>query len=161
MKKLILLFVFVLSSVAVSYAQNYDSAVGLRLGYPTSITYKKFISEKNAIEVFGGFRSRTFYSEIRVNAAYLIHTDIESVEGLRWYYGAGVGAAFYSYDFTTDDSGIGFTVSGYAGLEYTFADLPLTISVDWVPTYFIGGGSSGFGADGGALAVRYILGRDD
>jgi len=160
MKKMILPFLFVLGAMATSYAQNYDSAIGLRLGLPTSITYKKFLSESNAAELWGGFRSYGNTSEMSVNAAYQIHTDIESVDQLQWYYGAGAGVALYSSDSGNDNGGIGVSVAGYLGLEYTFSDLPIVMSIDWVPSFLIGGERPGIGFGAGALAVRYIIGGE-
>ena len=159
MKNLLLVLVFLFGTFSVSQAQDYNSAVGLRFGYPLSVTYKTFLNETAAAEVYAGFRNYAFYKEFRVNAAYLLHNEISSVDRLKWYYGAGPGLAFYSYDslFGGDEGGISLTISGYLGLEYTLDGTPLSFSVDWVPTYFLGGFGSGFGADNGALSVRYVL----
>ena len=140
-----------LGFLGMGQAQDYQSAVGVRLGYPLSATYKMFLNETAAVEGYVGFRSRLGITETRVNAAYQIHNAIESVDGLKWYYGAGPGLALYS-------GGISMALSGYIGLEYTLADTPVSFSVDWVPTYILGE-ASGFGAGDGAIAVRYILGR--
>jgi hypothetical protein len=162
MKNLFLVLIIFLGGMITSHAQDYSSAIGLRLGYPTSITFKKFINETSAFEVYGGIRGIGVGTSIRANAAYLIHNEISEVENLKWYYGAGAGVSFYSFDSGyIGTSGTSITVSGYIGLEYTLEDIPLTLSVDWAPTYFIGGFGSGFGADGGALGVRYILSGDD
>ncbi len=144
------------------FAQPFKSAIGLRFGYPTSVSYKTFISESNALEFFGGIRSWGFGSAINIGGAYQIHKPISSVEGLEWYYGAGAGAWIYTYDSgITNDGGFGLGVSGYLGLQYTFDNIPLTLSSDWVPTFFLGGGYyNGFGAANGAFAARYILGRE-
>jgi len=161
MKNLFLVLIIFIGGLVTSQAQDYDSAIGLRLGYPTSITYKKFVSENNAFEAYGGIRGIGVGTSIRANIAYLIHTELGSTEGLKWYYGGGVGVAFYTFDTGFGgDTGTSFTVSGYLGLEYTLPDVPVSFSLDWSPTYFLGGFGNGFGADGGALAVRYILGRE-
>lgn len=72
------------------------------------------------------------------------HKDIEGVDGLKWYVGAGAQFRFSSYyiryeywdynghyhledDKVTD---IGLGVDGVIGLEYTFEDLPLSIGLD-------------------------------
>lgn len=142
-----------------SFAQDFDSAIGLRFGYPLSVTYKTFISESNALEGYAGFRSfGNSVSFLSLNAAYQIHKDIEDVDGLQWYYGAGGNIAFWSGDFL--ESNTSFGVSGYAGLSYTFVDIPLNLSVDWIPTFFINGNvgfADGFGGGYGSLAARYIL----
>lgn len=142
-------------------AQDYKSAAGLRLGYPWAASYKTFISESNAIEVYAGFRGFTFYNSISINGAYQIHNDIESVEGLQWYYGAGAGVQFWSYSGVSESSTL-FTASGYLGLQYTFVDTPISITADWVPTFVFGDGfggigSTGFGAGVGGIGVRYVL----
>lgn len=159
MKNLLFVFALLLGTFGMSQAQDYNAAVGLRFGYPLSVTYKTFMNETSALEAYVGFRSYTFYKEFRVNGAYLIHNEIESVDRLKWYYGGGAGLAFYSYDnfYVGDDGGVGVTLSGYLGLEYTLDGTPVSFSVDWVPTYFIGGSGLGFGADNGALSARYVL----
>ncbi len=142
-------------------AQDFKSAAGLRLGYPWAASYKTFISETNALEVYVGYRGFSVYNSLSVNGAYQIHKDIESVEGLQWYFGGGAGVQFYSYDFI-DESSTLFTASGYLGLQYTFPDTPISVTADWVPTFVFGDGLGGFGVGGfgagiGGLGVRYVL----
>jgi hypothetical protein len=48
-------------------AQDYKSAVGVRLGYPLAISYKTFISESSAIEAYVDYRGYSFYNYISVN----------------------------------------------------------------------------------------------
>lgn len=143
--------------------QDFKSAVGLRLGYPLSVTYKTFISETNALEGYVGYRGFGGASFIAANAAYLIHQDIEGeMDNLQWYYGAGAGAYFWSVDFGGGSSTT-LGVSGYIGASYTLQENPINISIDWVPTFFINGldgFGTGFGGGYGSLAVRYILGTD-
>ncbi len=154
----ILILVLILTTQVKSDAQIYKTAAGLRLGYPVSASIKHFISDNTALEAYVGFRSFAFYSQFNINAAYLKHNDIDGVDGLQWYYGFGAGVGFYSYDF---DSGFGSTslsISGYLGLEYTFDGAPISLTLDWVPTYFFADLDFGaFGADYGALGVRYII----
>jgi hypothetical protein len=152
------LVIAMLLVVTVSQAQDYKSAIGLRLGSPLSVSYKTFISEKGAFEGVAGFRSFVGYSWFNVGAYYQHHNEIASVDGLKWYYGAGVNAYFWSYDtgFLGDGS-TSFGISGVLGLDYKFADIPLNLSADWIPTFFVNGFGSGFGAGYGALAARYTL----
>lgn len=148
----------IIAGSSMAQAQSYRSAIGVRVGYPLSITYKKNTSAKNAIEVFGGFRPHKNYNEFRINAALQIHNPISEIKNLRWYYGAGLGLATYSFNNGfVGDTGASVTASGYLGLDYSFEELPINLSVDWVPTLYIGGFGSGFGGGYGALAVRYTL----
>lgn len=141
-------------------AQNYSSALGLRLGYPLSISYKTFISPTGAIEIFGGLRGYSTYSWINIGAAYQHHMDISGVDGLQWYVGGGASVFFWTYKNTflgDDASNTNFGILGNVGLDYKFADAPVNLSVDWMPIFFVNGYGSGFGGGYGALAVRYTL----
>jgi hypothetical protein len=143
-------------------AQPYESAVGVRLGYPTSVSYKFHVNETSAIEAYGGARWFSGYSWYNISAAYQVHSplDIEGLDGLRWYYGGGASIFFWSFStgFRNGNyASTSFGLQGYLGLEYNFEDLPINLTVDWVPTLFINGFSSGFGGGYGTLGVRYIL----
>ena len=158
MKKLLFVFAMLLGTFGISQAQDYNSAVGLRFGYPLSVTYKTFLNESSAVEVYAGFRSWFGYNEFRINAAYLIHNEIENVDRLKWYYGGGAGVTFFSYEsfYLDNDGNIGLALTGYVGLEYTLDGAPISFSLDWAPTLYIGG-VGGFGAGYGALSARYVL----
>jgi hypothetical protein len=135
-------------------AQDFKSAIGARLGIPASLSYKVFLSETNAVEAFGGLIFIDGTVALSANAAYQIHADleVEGLEGLQWYYGGGAG-------FVTSTSSTYLTLSGYAGLSYTFDDIPLNLSVDWVPTFGIAK-NVGLDVGYGALAARYILSQN-
>lgn len=146
-----------------AHSQSFDSAVGLRLGTPFAVSYKTFISEDAAIEGYLGYRNYGYgfglgsSTWLSVNGLYQIHNDIESLDGLQWYYGGGGGIHNFSF---AGASTTFFGVTGVVGLSYTLEDLPLNVSIDWVPGVFIGGGGSGVGGFGGGyfgLAARYVL----
>lgn len=163
MKKLIIaLCVTVATFFATEVAaQTYNSAIGLRLGYPTSLSYKTFLSEKAAFEGILGFRSNSVgWRWIAIGAAYQVHNPINGVAGLQWYYGGGASLYLWSFDddvFFEDESNVSFGIQGYLGLDFKIPNAPINLSLDWVPTFFIGGYGSGFGADYGSLSVRYTL----
>lgn len=144
-------------------AQSYDNAVGLRLAWGVGGTYKHFFSDKIAAEGIVNFRSRGTlgfrYSSTRITALVSLHQPLEEVtEGLQWYVGGGAFAGFWSgaysrvYDYNTTQVG----VSGVIGLDYKFADLPINVSVDWMPGIALVGGGGFIGSSGG-LAVRYTF----
>lgn len=167
MKRLIFLSLtafFLVLSVQ-TQAQDYKTAVGLRLGYPAAVSLKHFLTESSAVELYGGARFWPGYRAFNVSGAYLIHRplDISELGGsFKWYFGGGGTAYFWNFNNSflgnNNYGSTTFGVQGYLGLEYTFDDLPLSVSADWVPTVFLGRGiNTGFGAGYGALAVRYIL----
>jgi hypothetical protein len=164
MKKLILLFLLV-SGFALSsnvQAQDYNSAIGLRFGYPLSLSYKTFLNEKNALDLFLGYRSYSgIYNYLALGGFYEFHNDINGVEGLNWYYGFGASIIFIGYDdipYLNDQGKFGVGLSGIIGLEYTFEDAPVCLSIDFAPTFRIGGWDDGY-YSWGALSARYILNR--
>jgi hypothetical protein len=145
-----------------SQAQDYKSAIGLRLGVPLSVSYKTFINEKAALEFVVGYRNTTYWNYFSIGAYYQHHMPIQSVDGLSWYVGGGASAHFWSYDdvyyANTDYGTTTFGISGCIGLDYKFAEIPLNLSVDWIPTFYISSDIyDGFRGGEGALAVRYTL----
>ncbi len=163
MKKITLLFsmLFVMAVASNLKAQDYNSAIGLRFGYPLSISYKTFLTESNALELYAGYRGYSgIYSYFTVGGLYEIHKPINGVDGLSWYYGGGVSVQFFTYDnsyvFTDDNGSLGVGISGVLGLVYKFADAPFNLSVDFLPTIRFGGWDSGY-YSWGALAARYVL----
>ena len=144
-------------------AQSYKSSVGLRLGSPLAGSYKTFLSEDTSIEGIVGFGSYSRYvNYTNFRLAYLKNREIPSfdINGLNWYYGAGLGVFIWSYDdlyFGESSSATAFGISGYVGMEYVFDSLPISVSLDWAPTIIVSGFGSGFGAGYGSVAVRYTL----
>ena len=102
-------------------AQDYKSAIGLRLGSPLSLSFKTFISEKAAIEIAAGYRSYSYYNWFNIGGYYQHHMPINSVDGLAWYFGGGVNAYFWSFDDVyypnNDFSSSSFGLSGCLGLD--------------------------------------------
>ncbi len=158
--RLFFALILLLTLSTLSYAQQYDRAIGVRFGYPLSVSYKKFINSTDAIELYAGWRGWRRYRAFSLNGAYQIHRDFPDVRGLQWYYGGGAGLQLWDYDFY-DSGSATVSLSGYLGLEYLIPDLPLTISVDWRPTIYLGtqrdDNFHNLSIPSGAVAVRYIF----
>lgn len=166
MKNLIraIVFLFILGGIGLSsaQAQNYDKAVGLKAtGWGLGVTGKMFLNEEAAVDVgvtyrsFGAFSYS--YSWTSIYGLYELHKDIDAVDGLQWYYGGGVFYTLYGGDFDYAGSGLDnfFGLSGVLGLDYKFENTPISITLDWIPSFGFGG--YGFGADNGGVAVRYTF----
>lgn len=161
-KPLMLIPLFVLFCISIGQAQTYNKAIGARLGYPLSVSYKTFLNESSAVEVFAGTRGFSGYRWISLSGAYQIHKPLSAAktDGLNFYYGAGASLYLWSFDSDlVDESTTTVGVQGYLGLDYSLKNSPINITVDWIPTFFIGGFGAGFGAGYGSLGVRYILSR--
>jgi hypothetical protein len=89
---------------------------------------------------------------------YQVHKPINGVDGLQWYFGGGASALLYTFDTGfANDGTFGIGINGVLGLDYKFADAPINLSADWMPTIYISGYLSGFGGGLGALSARYTL----
>lgn len=146
--------------------QDYKKAIGLRLGYPASISYKVFLDgSNNAVEGFvsfrnyGNWKNNFRYRSFGIGIAYQVHNQIKEVNGLQWYYGVGGAVRFYNDNdgFLDDDDRTGIVILGFLGLDFKFPEAPINISLDWVPAFRVTGYNNGFGGDNGALAVRYTF----
>ncbi|QQS28835.1 MAG: hypothetical protein IPM47_18640 [Sphingobacteriales bacterium] len=145
-------------------AQDYKSAIGGKLGYGLIASYKTFLSEKGAVDFFGGI---TWNGGLAVGAFYQHHLPIPKVERLKVYFGGG--ASFFSYAYgTIYGTGLGryieLGIAGNAGLDYSFNDFPLNLSLDWAPTIVVLSSFdeiykniNRFRSGYGALTVRYII----
>ncbi len=156
----IILIVFLVTSV--SKAQDYKSAIGGKLGYGLIATYKTFLNESSAVDVFGGIRWGGFVA----GAYYLKHMPIPSVDNLKWYWGAGGSFTTWNYGYVGYNRYYELGISGVVGLDYTFDDIPLNLSIDWAPTIVVAdswdypyGNYNRFRAGYGAISARYILKR--
>jgi hypothetical protein len=164
--KLCMLFIMIgLGFATQAHSQNYyEKAVGLRLGWGLGLTGKMFLNDKAAIEGiaryrgFGGFGVNWYW--LSIQGLYLIHNPLEEVTpGLQWYYGGGAYVGFYGGDWNYPGSDFSSTfvgISGALGLDYKFEDIPLNVSVDWIPSFQIVGGT-GFTGESGGLAARYTF----
>jgi hypothetical protein len=154
----ILVVGFSILSATNSLAQNYKTAVGARIGYPLTLSGKYFINESIALEGNLGLRTFSGYSWIALSAAGLKHKPLDVLDGLNWYYGAGLSVYFWRFDqINTLSSSSSLGLQGYVGLDYTFKKSPINITIDWTPTFFINGFTSGLGTRFGGLGIRYTL----
>jgi hypothetical protein len=114
--------------------QTYNTGLGLRGGYPSGITLKQFLSKNTAAEGVLSFG----WGGFGVTGLYQIHNIIPEAPGFTWYYGGGGHIATAKTDRNSPFSGgIGgelyLGLDGILGVEYVFADAPLSISVDILP----------------------------
>ena len=158
MKKLFITCLILFALVSVSLAQDYKTGIGFRGGFANGLTIKHFTSEKSAFEFLLASRWRGF----EITGLYEVHYRAFDTERLKWYLGFGGHVGFWDGDYTYKywgDQGKTYTVvgiDGILGLEYSFSEVPINLSLDWKPAFnFVG--YSGFWADGGALSIRYIF----
>ena len=141
MKKIVVIFLIVFSLGTISYAQDYNTGIGLRGGFSSGLTVKHFIGSKSALEGILSSRWRGF----QITGLYEIHNHFFDVERMKWYFGFGGHIGFWNGDYTHHywgEPGTTYTVvgiDGILGLEYSFSEVPINIGLDWKPAFNIVG----------------------
>ena len=156
--KLFCLFVsFVTSSYSIS-AQSYSSAIGAKLGNGIIASYKKFISDDTALDIFAGIPSS---NSLTGGIYYQIHRPIPDIENFFWYYGGG--ASVFLVDNSSNNY-IEIGAAGNIGIDYAFNSIPLNLSLDYSPTLVLLSTSNAdnkqlFRLGYAYLTARYILNK--
>ena len=156
MKRIILILFLAIGLNAISNGQDYRTSLGLRAGIPYGLTIKHFISKTNALEgtlasSWGGFVITGLYENEHWTGEY---------PGLNWFWGFGAHAGFWDTgrnpNVTATYVGSVLGLDGIIGLEYTFDEFPINLSLDLLPTINLIG-DTGWGGINGALSVRYVF----
>lgn len=160
MKKYLFLSILIaLLSLGGLQAQRYTTAIGLRAGYGLGISYKSYIKPKVVFEGILSVRWRG----MGLTGLVQRHRSIPGVPGMQWYYGGGVHAGYWN-DITTErplfsgQSSVILGLDGVIGIEYTFAEIPINVSLDWIPMVnILGSNVAGNIVGGGGFAIRYAF----
>ncbi len=156
MKKILLIPVLAFLLSFTSNAQDYKTSLGLRAGVPVGLTVKHFLNETNAVEGILASKWRGFV----VTGLYEFEKWTGEYPALNWYWGAGAHLGVWNEGYNPRleiaYSGPVIGIDGVIGLEYTFDEFPLNLSLDLLPTINLIG-STGWGGINGALSVRYVF----
>jgi opacity protein-like surface antigen len=156
MMKKTLTVILVLAALATgAQAQSYKSAIGLRGGDPSGITFKTFINSTNALELIAG--TGYWGHNFAITGFYQWQKPTDWTPNLDWFVGPGAHIGFWN-DYYRDDYGTGILlgVDGIIGLEYTLDDIPLNFSLGIGPAIQLTSGP-GFMYWNGGFSVRYIF----
>src|SRR6056297_1719970 len=158
MKRLILTIIIGLLALSGLKAQ-YTGAIGLRGGLSQGVTVKYLSAGSSGFEFIGATR----YKGMNLTLLYEMHNSLGGVENLYFFYGFGAHLGYYDIENTNweleeYETGNKVIIGGdvILGIEYVFADIPLSLSGDWKPAFnFIG--HKNFWGDSAALSVRYTF----
>ncbi|NUY79966.1 hypothetical protein HUK80_03585 [Flavobacterium sp. MAH-1] len=154
MKKLLLCAAFLLAGAFSGEAQTIrENAIGLRLsagdGIGADVSYQRKVFTKNRLEFDLGLREDDHYDIGKFVATFQWVFPIDN--GFNFYVGPGIGAGRWEYDRNVppgydDDGGFGI-LTGVAGIEYVFPDVPLQLSFDIRPELHFGDDRDDFDDD--------------
>ena len=156
---IVALLIGVASFVTNSYAQSYNTGVGLRFGGLTSgITVKHFTNSSTALEGILSIGRRSFV----ITGLYEKHSSANKSSDLKFLYGFGAHVGFFqdggSYYYNNNRPYTATTVlgiDGILGLDYKFNKAPINISMDIKPFIDFFGGNYVY-MDGG-VSLRYTF----
>lgn len=143
MKRILILLV---AALGISIAANAQSrALGLRAGYGGELSYQHSFGS-NFAEFDLGWFSRGF------DIVGIYDFVIAGNGQVNLYAGPGAQLGFYNhYD---GDARVNVGIAGQLGVEWNIPSIPLQLSVDWRPVYFLMH-EGGFGYDSVGLGIRY------
>jgi hypothetical protein len=146
MKKIFCLIAFIVVTVSTTQAQQ---AIGARLSDNFGITYKYTYTKPVKLE---GILEIDRHA-LTVNGLYERYYQTPFSRYFDWYFGGG---AFINFWSVNDNGGVNVGLRGVAGICYTFSDIPIDISLDWMPAIQI---VSDYHADFAilGLSVRYVF----
>ena len=155
MKKLFLFFaVAALSSASFeTYAQHKivggEIAVGARLGGASGVTLKKYgKSNRSALEFIGGWNFDDQTKGFALTGLMEKLAPLNSNGQLSAQFGFGATMVFGDKFYMGPSADLGF--------DWRLKKVPVTMSVDWLPTWIIIG-TSRMNLLNGAFSVRYII----
>lgn len=142
MKRILILLV---AALGISVAANAQSrALGLRAGYGGELSYQHSLGS-NFAEFDLGWFSRGF------DIVGIYDIVIAGDGNVNLYAGPGAQLGFYNYN---GGSNVNVGIAGQLGVEWNIPSVPLQLSVDWRPVYFLMN-EGGFGYDSVGLGIRY------
>jgi hypothetical protein len=144
MKKLVVLLSFLTIGYTAS-AQELGIRFGDVLGNTVAVDGLFQIGEFSRVHA-----DLSFGDGVGIEALYDFLYKPLGTDGFSWYVGAGPSMLI------DDPFYLGF--SGELGLDYHFSAVPISLSLDWRPTFWLIEKTS-FRAEGFGLNVRYVFGR--
>ena len=152
-----------------SAAQFYDNSLGIRLGTTSAMTYKRFITKDQAMELLVSGRQDGF----QLTTLYEFHrpTNLNISKNFFFYYGVGAHVGYvkeYVNQYRLNNSLLPvessrealFTmgVNTVIGLEYRWLVVPMTIGLDLKPFLeFVGMRETELEIWDAAISIKYVF----
>ena len=155
MKKLFLAIAAIFTLAMTANAQ--DHALGVRLGggqgYGAELSYLHGLGG-NRLEIDLGLNLDDDFTAFSLTGVYQWTGEIAGNFG--WFAGFGARLGYWNYDLDGVDAEIALGLVGQAGLEYKFDAVPLQLSLDIRPCFYILPDTDFHWGDI-ALGIRYMF----
>lgn len=138
MKRFLLIFALFCGVSMAAFAQNgYKNAIGVRAGWGAEISYQRYLGSDNANSVNrieAGIGVNRYGFNTGATFQWVFDLPIETEGIWQWYVGGG--AALGGWDTKKFGSGFSLGITAQGGFEYSFADIPLLLSIDYRPGFY-------------------------
>lgn len=141
------------------YAQSYQSAVGVRASYGGLINYKHQLNAQYYAE--GIFAVR--WGGVEFTGLIEKSQTAFNNENTFWYFGGGMHLGIHGRNNTINPPDgentkiyINLGADLIGGIEYTFAEAPFSVSIDYKPSFHFTG-DRWFVGEGLGFSMRYVL----
>ncbi len=172
MKKSVFLIFAIIALTFVEVQAQYKNSAGIRFGYTSAVTYKRFIKDEQALELMGSSRNNGFQLTMLFNN----HKPMEVSFNDNFYFNYGIGGhvgfekrnvyrvknpyttpfpdEFSVHDKTTFVMG----VDAIFGVEYRWLSVPMTFGLDFKPYFdYVGWRETNFRFWDMAITFKYIF----
>ena len=156
--KIILFSLLMLTFSSVNAQQDYETAIGIRINGGAGVTLRHDLGNSKSME--GILYTR--WGGIGLTGLFQVNYPVFSEPGFRAYFGIGGNIGVFDadkgpwFDENATGSDVVAGIDGQLGLEYTFKDFPLNLSIDWKPTVYLLGEQDIYAGDVG-ISIRYVL----
>lgn len=137
MKKIIIAIVAVFAMSTAANAQL--SGIGVRLGGGQGFgaELSTMWNFGNRTEIDLGWGSYNHHTHFTLTGIYQWQGEIGS--GFGWFAGVGARVAYWNWEngYGEDDSNIALALAGQAGIEYQFSAIPIQLSLDIRPAFYL------------------------
>lgn len=141
-----------------------QSAIGLRFNggniSGADISYQMGMGDANRLQLDLGLGMGSDYFAFGLTGTYQWVFPFADAEGLQWFVGPGARLGFWDYNpegSDNDDNGINIGIGGIIGMDYTFSEVPIQLSLDTRPMFNLLGSDDYRGDFSVALGVRYVF----
>ena len=155
LKPVILSFILVLCAGQITQAQDYNKAIGLRLGTYVGASFTTSTSDYRSIELIAGITREANQTDYIFGGFYKFHLVISSdIPTLNWF--SGVGALLLLVEDGNNNK-INIAPGALVGLEYTLEHTPVNFFIDVSPYFNVTTKNDSKFNIHASLGVRYVI----
>ncbi len=155
------IYIHILLNIALTcsiYAQrDYATGIGVRSWPYWGITFKQFVTDQTGFEIMATSR----WDGLILDGLYEFHHNTFNTSNFNLFYGFGGHLGWWSPDIVVhpwleQGQHISVGINLIGGIEYSFDEIPFSVSVDWKPLFVVVQ-NPGIDIESISFSVRYNI----